>query len=166
MRSLLKVCAVALLILGVSLNLSAQKKVTVHGGTIVTVAAVENLKAADCNEGDRVNFKLVRDVKVDGIVAIPAGTMAFGKVTLAKRSTCFGTKGRLSINLTHLNLPNGETLPFTNSNINITGKNRTPLSVVIFCCTFLPFPCGSKAVLQAGREYEAMIANNTEVVVE
>ena len=163
MKHLFLVCSVSFCLLAVSLNLSAQKKVTIHGGTIVTVAAVENLKAADCSEGDRVNFKLVRDVKVDGNVVIPAGTMAFGKVTEAKRSSCFGTKGRLSINLTHLNLPNGDVIPFTNSNINITGKNRTALSVVVFCFTLLPFPCGSKAVLKAGTEYEAMIANNTEI---
>ena len=93
MKHLFLVCSVSFCLLAVSLNLSAQKKVTIHGGTIVTVAAVENLKAADCSEGDRVNFKLVRDVKVDGNVVIPAGTMAFGKVTEAKRSSCFGTKG-------------------------------------------------------------------------
>lgn len=141
----------------------AKEKVIIKGGTILSVAATENLRAAKTNIGDRVNFKVVRDVKVDGKVAIPAGTLAFGKVTEAKRSTCFGTKGRLSINLSGISLESGETIPFTNSNINITGKNRTPLSVVIFCFTCLPFPCGSKAELIAGSEYEAMIANNVEV---
>lgn len=141
----------------------AKEKVTVKGGTILTVAATENLRASNANVGDRVNMKVVRDVKVDGKVAIPAGSLVFGKVTEAKRSTCFGTKGRLSINLTGVSLANGESIPFTNSNINITGKNRTPLSVVIFCLTCLPFPCGSKAELVAGSEYEAMIANNVEI---
>lgn len=143
-----------------------KEQVTLKGGTIITVAAVENLKAANCNVGDRVNFKVVRDVKVDGKVAIAAGTLAFGKVTEAKRSSCFGTKGRLSINLSHLTLPDGETVPFTNSNINITGKNLTPVSIVVFCFTLLPLPCGTKAVLKAGTEYEAMIANTTLVEVE
>ena len=151
-----------------ALNASAQTKeqVTLKGGTVITVAAIENLKAADCSEGDRVNFKVVRDVKVDGKVAIAAGTLAYGKVTEAKRSSWFGTKGRLGINLTHLSLPDGETVTFTNSNDTVVGKNSTPLSVVVFLFTCLPFPCGSKAEMKAGAEYEAMIANNTLVEVQ
>ena len=74
-------------------------KVTVKGGTVITLAATNNVRASQVNVGDLVTFKLVQDVKVDGKVAIPAGTLAYGKVTEAKRSTCFGTKGRLGIHV-------------------------------------------------------------------
>ena len=46
------------------------------------------------------------------------------------------------------------------------GKNRTPLSVIIFLCTYFPFPCGSKAELKTGVEYDATVANNTTVTIE
>ena len=141
-------------------------KVTVKGGTVITLAATNNVRASKVNVGDLVTFKLVQDVKVDGKVAIPAGTLAYGKVTEAKRSTCFGTKGRLGIHVSNLRLANGETVMLTGSNVNITGKNRTPLSVVIFCFTCLPFPCGSKAEMPSGYEFEAMIANTTDIVVD
>ena len=84
----------------------------------------------------------------------------------AKRSTAFGTRGRLGIKLRYLTLPSGEQVSFTSSEVYIKGVNRTPLSVIIFCFTCLPFPCGGKAQLTAGYEVDATVASNTTVVVK
>ena len=116
--------------------------------------------------GQNIDFKVARDILVDGIVAIPAGTIVKGQVYEAKRSTAFGTKGRLGIQLRYLNLPSGDVINFSSSNIYIQGQNRTAISVIVFCLTCLPFPCGSKAELKAGVEYEALVGSNTTVNVE
>lgn len=116
--------------------------------------------------GQNVDFKVARDVIIDGVVAIPAGTIVKGNVYEAKRSMAFGTKGRLGIKLRYLNLPSGDVVNFASSDVYIQGKNRTALSVIIFCCTYLPFPCGSKAELKMGVEYDATVANNTTVTIE
>ena len=55
---------------------------------------------------------------------------------------------------------------FTSSEVYIKGVNRTPLSVIIFCFTCLPFPCGGKAQMTAGYEVDATVASNTTVVVK
>ena len=144
----------------------AQEKVTIKGGTIVSLESVKEIRASKSHVGQIVDFKVLRDVKVDGKVAIPAGTIAKGSVYEAKRSTAFGTKGRLGIKIKYLNLPNGDVLNFTSSEVYITGKNRTAVSVVVFLFTLLPFPCGSKAVMPEGYECEATVANNTTVVIE
>lgn len=144
----------------------AQKTVTIKGGTIVPVEAVRNVRATEVQVGQNVDFKVVRDVIVDGVVAIPVGTIVKGNVYEAKRSTAFGTKGRLGIKLRYLNLPSGDVLNFASSDVYIQGRNRTALSVIIFCCTCLPFPCGSKAELKTGVEYDATVANNTTVTIE
>lgn len=78
----------------------AQKTVTIKGGTIVPVEAVRNVRATEVQVGQNVDFKVSRDVIVDGNVAIPVGTIVKGSVYEAKRSTVFGTKGRLGIKLT------------------------------------------------------------------
>lgn len=144
----------------------AQKQVTIKGGTIVPVEAAHNVRAADVNIGQNVDFKVSRNIIVDGVVAIPMGTVVKGSVFEAKRSTAFGTKGRLGIKLRYANLPSGDIVTFASSDVYIQGKNRTPLSVIIFCCTLLPFPCGSKAELTTGIEYDATVSNNTTVTVE
>ena len=157
---------ISMLMFIMAIAVIAQKQVTIKGGTIVPLESTAKIKAADVNVGQTVDFKVSRDVLVDGIVAIPCGTIAKGTVYEAKRSTAFGTKGRLGIKVRYLTLPSGENISFASSDIYIQGQNRTALSVVVFIFTLLPFPCGSKAVMPLGYEFDATVANNTTVTIE
>lgn len=162
----MKKFVLSLALLALSSFAFAQKQVTIKGGTIVPVEAVKNVRATEVQVGQNVDFKVTRDIIVDGIVAIPVGTIVKGNVYESKRSTAFGTKGRLGIKLRYLNLPSGDVVNFASSDVYIQGKNRTAISVIVFCCTCLPFPCGSKAELTTGVEYDATVANNTTVTIE
>ena len=157
---------ISMLMLIMAIAVIAQKQVTIKGGTIVPLESTAKIKAADVNVGQTVDFRVSKDVLVDGIVAIPCGTIAKGTVYEAKRSTAFGTKGRLGIKVRYLTLPSGENISFASSDIYIQGQNRTALSVVVFFFTLLPFPCGSKAVMPLGNEFDATVANNTTVTIE
>ena len=157
---------ISMLMLIMAIAVIAQKQVTIKGGTIVPLESTAKIKAADVNVGQTVDFRVSRDVLVDGIVAIPCGTIAKGTVYEAKRSTAFGTKGRLGIKVRYLTLPSGDNISFASSDIYIQGQNRTALSVVVFIFTLLPFPCGSKAVMPLGYEFDATVANNTTVTIE
>ena len=162
----MKKLSISMLMLIMAIAMMAQKQVTIKGGTIVPLESTATVKAADVNVGQTVDFKVSRDVVVDGVVAIPRGTIAKGTVYEAKRSTAFGTKGRLGIKARSLTLPSGENISFAASDIYIQGQNRTALSVVIFCFTLLPFPCGSKAVMPLGYEFDATVASNTTITIE
>lgn len=162
----MKKLSISMLMLIMAIAVMAQKQVTIKGGTIVPLESTATVKAADVNVGQTVDFKVSRDVVVDGVVAIPRGTIAKGTVYEAKRSTAFGTKGRLGIKARSLTLPSGENISFASSDIYIQGQNRTALSVVIFCFTLLPFPCGSKAVMPLGYEFDATVASNTTITIE
>lgn len=115
------------------------------------------------HEGEIIDFKVSRDLVIDGVVAIPQGTLAKGTVYEAKKSTVFGTRGRLGIKVNYLILPSNDEVHFTSTDVYIRGKNRTPLSVVIFCCTCLPIPCGGKAEMRQGYQVDATVANNVTV---
>ena len=162
----MKRISISMLMLIMAIAMMAQKQVTIKGGTIVPLESTATVKAADVNVGQTVDFKVSRDVVVDGVVAIPRGTIAKGTVYEAKRSTAFGTKGRLGIKARSLTLPSGENISFASSDIYIQGQNRTALSVVIFCFTLLPFPCGSKAVMPLGYEFDATVASDTTITIE
>ena len=155
-----------MLMLIMAIAMMAQKQVTIKGGTIVPLESTATVKAADVNVGQTVDFKVSRDVVVDGVVAIPRGTIAQGTVYESKIFTAFGTKGRLGIKARSLTRPSGENISFASSDIYIQGQNRTALSVVIFCFTLLPFPCGSKAVMPLGYECDATVASNTTITIE
>lgn len=75
-------------------------------------------------------------------------------------------KRSLGIKLRFLTLPSGDIVNFTSSEVYITGKNSTPLAVVVFCCTCVPLPCGSKAEMKIGYEFDATVSNNTTVTVD
>ncbi len=149
-------------LLGV-INLNAQK-VTLKAGTIVPLRATQQVKAADVEEGQTVDFAVMQDVNVDGKCVIPQGTLVKGRVSEARKSTIAGTKGRLVITIDRMNLSDGEPIFFSNTAVRINGQNRTPLAVglgiFVWPCIFIP---GTKAVMPAGYEVQAIIAANKDI---
>lgn len=136
-------------------------KVTLKAGTQIPLQVSNAVEAANVKVGQKVT-----DVMVDGKTVIPFGTLAQGTVYEAKRSSWWGTKGRLGIKIDDLVLPNSENalVPLTNNDIYVTGKNRTPLAVITFlfvwpCC----FICGSKAELPASYTIMANVASSVEI---
>ena len=144
----------------------SQESVTIKAGSIIPLQAVKQVKAADVNEGETVDFRVMIDIVIDNHIAIPKGTLVKGIVNEAKKSSLAGTKGRLVININNLILPSGEYIFFSNTAVRIYGKNRTPLAVAtaIFAwpCIFIP---GTKAVMPEGYEIQATVAANTEIKI-
>lgn len=166
MKKIFSLVAASLLFVGAAFA-RTNKSVVIKAGTIVPVQSVNSLKAADAAEGQTVDFRVVQDIVIDGVNVIPSGSLVKGKVTLAKKSSLAGTKGRLEISINSMYLPSGQPVFFTNSDIHISGHNRTPLAVVtgllIWPCIFIP---GTKAVMPAGYEAQLTVVSNVEVNVE
>ncbi len=163
MKKLFVCCVLCLM----SVASFAQTEVTVKAGTLVPLQVVNYTKAADVNVGQKVLFRVARDISIDGVTAIPYGTTVNGTVYEAKKSSWWGTKGRLGIKVTEMYAPNGEMIPLQNGDLYVTGKNRTALSVLLFCFVTMPacFICGSKAEVPAGYEIQANVAANTVIKV-
>lgn len=145
----------------------AQKEVMVKAGTLVPLQIVNPTKAADVKVGQKVAFRVSRDINVDGVTAIPFGTTVNGTVYEAKKSSWWGTKGRLGVRINELITPKGEIVPLMNGDVYVTGKNRTALSVALFALVVWPacFICGSKAEIPAGYEVQANVASDTLIKV-
>ncbi|WP_455541364.1 hypothetical protein [Prevotella fusca] len=157
------------LVMGLTcMSVFAQKEITVKAGTIVPLRATNTVAAAKVKVGEKVLFTVARDINIAGVTAIPYGTSVSGVVTLAKKSSWWGTKGRLTLNITELVMPNGTVIPLQNGIVQIQGKNRTALSVTLFALVVWPacFICGSKAEIPAGYEIQANVAANTTFTVE
>ena len=140
-------------------------KTVVKAGTVVELQAVKTVYARDVAVGDNVKFKVSGDVLSEGRVVIPAGAMADGVVTEAKKSSLAGTKGRLSIDLKSLTLADGTKIALDGT-VRVVGKNRTPLAVItgifVWPCIFIP---GTKAVLTEGHNATATVVPTTEITV-
>lgn len=137
------------------------KEIVLNAGTAIPIQIVSPVKAADLSIGQSVDFKVNRDVIVDGITVIPYGTPVKGIVYKAKKSSWWGTKGKLGISIYNVTLPNGVSIPLNNGDIYVTGTNRTTLSVLLFLFVSIPacFICGSKAQIPMGYEIMASVAS-------
>ena len=71
---------------------------------------------------DRVEARVVRDVRVGGEVAIPAGTHAIGTVVVVERGGKFKERARLGIRFQTLVLADGTQLPISTETIYRNGN--------------------------------------------
>lgn len=140
---------------------NSPKRVILKKGASVPIQIVTPVKARDLNIGDQVAFKVAQDIIADGVVVIPNGTPVKGTVYVAKKSSAFGTKGKLGIAIKNVVLPDGGQIPLTNGDVYVTGHNRTALSLLLFLFVTMPaaFICGSKAQIPSGYEIMATVAN-------
>lgn len=141
------------------------KTAVIKAGTVVELKSLKTVYAREVEVGDNVKFEVVGNVVSNGEILIPAGTIANGIVTDARKSSLAGTKGRLSVDIKSLALADGIKVPLSGM-VRVTGKNRTPLAVVaalfVWPCIFIP---GTKAVMTEGSEATATVVANTEVPV-
>lgn len=139
---------------------TGQKDLTLKAGTLIPIQNVNYTRAASLSVGQTVLFRVARDVVIDNTTIIPYGTPVKGTVYQAKKSSWFGTKGRLGIAINEIELPSGIKIPLTNGNVYITGKNRTAASVLLFLFVTKPacFITGSKAEMPVGYEITAEVA--------
>ena len=145
--------------------LSELQTVELKSGTEIPIQIVSPVKAADVVIGQTIPFKVSRDISVDGKTIIPYGTPVKGIVYEAKKSSWWGTKGRLGIRIDNIALPNGGVIPLTNGNVYVTGTNRTTLSVLLFFFVTIPACaiCGSKAQIPVGYETMTSVANDIKL---
>lgn len=144
-------------------NKNSESIITLKARTDIPLQIVTPVKAADVSEGDNVNFKVNRDISIDGVTIIPYGTIVKGKVYEAKKSSWFGTKGRLGIRFNKINLADGVQIPIEGG-IYVTGTNRTTLSVLLFLLVTIPAAaiCGSKAQIPVGYEVNVTTLNDIQ----
>ena len=78
--------------------------VHVPEGTEVPLLFVDSLSSATNSEGDRFALRVDGDVRVGGKVVIPAGSIAVGVVTNARKKGYMGKAGELNITLDHVSV--------------------------------------------------------------
>lgn len=154
---------ICILFFAIPMCTSAQEEVKLKAGTMIPLQVVNPTRAAEVHKGDNVLFQVVRDIAVNGQTVIPYGTLVNGIVYEAKRSSWFGTKGRLGININEINLPGGQNVPLNNGNVYVEGTNRTAVSVLL--CLFITLPacfiCGGKAELHNGYTVQTFVGQDT-----
>jgi hypothetical protein len=97
---------------------------TVPSGTPVTVVFLDGVSSAASKVGDPFRTRVAKDVVIDGVPVIPAGSVIAGTVVEAVSLKKIGGKAKLTLDFTRLELPSGRTALVHASLVQI-GKSET-----------------------------------------
>lgn len=92
-------------------------ELVVQPDSVIGLQLRGGVSSGDARVEDRVEARVVRDVRVGGRVAIAAGARALGSVTLVERGGRFKERARLGIRFHTLVLADGSQLPISTDTI-------------------------------------------------
>jgi hypothetical protein len=102
---------------------TATGPVTVPQGALFILRSSEPVSSKKAKDGTPVEFVLIRDVAVGGVLAIPRGATVHGVVVEAKKAGELAGSAQLSLKLTSLEL-GGQTYPLDSDEFKVKGPNK------------------------------------------
>jgi hypothetical protein len=147
-------------------------KVILTAGTRISMETTSALSSSSMRIGDKVNFTVTAAVSVDGIVVIPTGAQAIGKVVHIRQPKGWGRPGEINIVLETIQTVDNQNVAIS-GNINKKGESRQVLCWAIFAVTMLVvlgllfwtpfFIKGTEAEIPQGTYVQATVNNNTPI---
>jgi hypothetical protein len=101
----------------------ASGPVTLPPGTMMQVRTTEPVDNKRAAAGTPVEFTVIRDVAVGGVLAIPRGATVHGVITESKKSGELAGSPELALALTSLDL-GGQNYPLTSDQFRVRGPNK------------------------------------------
>ena len=89
-------------------NLTSAKGFVLEDATPMRLRFNRTVSSADAHVGDTVDFEVLQDISVNGVLVVPKGGLAFGTVTEAQPKRRMARGGKLEINLDYVKLVDSE----------------------------------------------------------
>jgi len=105
-----------------------QAPVTLAQGTLLKVRTSEPLNSKKAKDGEPVQFTVVRDVYVHGVLAIPRGATIHGQVVDVKKAGALGGSPELALKLSSLDL-GGQDYALDSDPFSVKGPNKAGRTV-------------------------------------
>jgi hypothetical protein len=97
--------------------------VTINPGTPLQLRTIEPVNSKRARNGEPVQFLVIRDVAVGGVLAIPRGATVHGVVTEARRAGAVSGSPVLALRLISLDL-GGQSYPLDSDEFRVKGPNK------------------------------------------
>ena len=100
----------ALLVLLGSIAIAAQDKssLILEDGTPIRLRLGRTVSSEDSHVGDKVDFEVLEEVRVNDVLVIRKGALALGTITVAEPKRRMARGGKLGINIDDVKLVSGE----------------------------------------------------------
>jgi len=102
--------------------------VTIPQGTLLQVRTAEMLDSKRAKDGNPLQFTVIRDVAVNGVLAIPRGATVHGVVTEVKQAGDLGGSAVLALKLTSLDL-GGHSYDLVSDQFKVKGPDKAGQTV-------------------------------------
>ena len=102
--------------------------VTLAQGTLLQLRTSEPVASKKAKDGEPVQFTVIQDVAIGGVLAIPRGATVHGVISEDKKAGALGGSPELALKLTSLDL-GGQSYPLTSDQFKVKGPNKTGQTV-------------------------------------
>jgi len=139
--------------------------VTIPPGTTVPVKLLTPVSSATSSVGDIVSMSVDSDITVKGRVVIPAGAVAQGTVTTAKKKGLLGFPGVIGIQVNSIKLPDGGAVMISGGR-NLDGSDNMVLAIAVtILCLFGFLISGGDVAMPVGTVLATTVSAPAEVDV-
>ncbi len=137
---------------------------TLRADTAVRLATTTELSSETAMRGDPVMLVVRDPVMIDGVAAIPAGTVAVGQIVTSDRKSAFGAGGRIEIGLQYLTLADGRTVrlrgAFARKGASLSARAA---SANVYAVAFAVAITGKRATIAAGTPVTGYVLRDTAI---
>ena len=142
-----------------SASLSIAAEITIKAGTAVPVRLEEAVSSETVTAGQTITFTVTRDVTVDDVVVIKAGSEVLGEIAHSQKTGTFGKEGEVSLVVRHTTAVDNTMVPLR-ATLSQHGEEKMAVSF-LFC----PFIKGTSSMIPVGTETKAYVDYDTKIQV-
>lgn len=141
-------------------------KLTIPVGTEIHLRLMKELSTRTHKKGDTFELEVSEHVLIDGITAIPRGTVAVGELTRSDAKGAFGKSGKLEARVLYAVLPQGYAR--LSGRLGVAGEGATAATAVtaVLAGTLAFAVTGTSAVIPEGARLIALTDREISVSVE
>jgi len=144
-------------------------------GTQLDIEAPYTINSMDFKANDKVSFRVVNPVKVDGVTVIEQGATATARIDKAKRGGHWGKAGLFVFTMQSVTAVDGSQIPLRAVNVRLRGdsKGAKVATQMIITGALMPliapvallhgFKRGKDAFIPAGKRYSVFVEGAASV---
>ena len=132
-------------------------------GTPVKLRIQRTVSSADAQVDERIDFDVLEEIKVNDVLVVPKGAVAWGTVTQAQAKRRMGRGGKLDVNIDSVRLADGEKAALRGAkNLEGAGKGGT-MTAGIVATSLIVWPAAPFFLFMKGKDIT--IPKGTEITV-
>src|SRR5437868_5439958 len=140
---------------------SAMAGFGLEDGTPIKLRTSRTISSADAHTGDTLDFEVLEDVLVKGILVVPKGSLAWGTVTEAQPKRRMARGGKLNVNIDSVRLADGEKVPLRAVKDVKGGGHTGAMTGAMVATGIVFFPAAPLFLFMHGKDIT--IAKGTEI---